>query len=150
MSVFDISTISNKGAFLGVSFLVLLVPVLLIAACVYFYFGVTSASVKLNVDELVIDAVFYGRAVKRSSIDYDGVFCIADRERFEWPILKVNGIALSGLKWGWFQGGGRRLLIFSAAPENAVFIPTKENFDIIISLDECHSFIDQLNSKEGK
>lgn len=143
MNEFYISTLSNKSLFLSVGGVVLLVPALLIIGFIYFWIGLSSSKISFVDETVKIDTVFYGNEISINDINIEGIKLYTDTD-YQLS-YRTNGVSLLGVNWGWFKmNNNRKALVFITDISNAVFIPTKRNYDIIVSIEATEKFINNL------
>jgi hypothetical protein len=60
---------------------------------------------------------------------------------------RTNGTALSGHQAGWFRtGGGRKALVFLRDPRQAIVIPHREGYLLMLSPADPEAFLRSLRS----
>jgi len=61
------------------------------------------------------------------------------------PVLRTNGAGLPGYKSGWFQlGNGEKALIFVTDKHRVVYLPTREDYAVLLSVAEPEKFLETL------
>ena len=98
-------------------------------------------------DALTIRGDWYGRRIKRASLRVEEAR-VADfgKEPRLRPGLRVWGSGLPGYCSGWFTLNGRRGLVYLTWQSNAIYIPTSENFDLLLSPDDPEEMLRALRA----
>ena len=117
----------------------------------FFFFGYilhSSRHATFEVSEtgLRIRGDLYGRAVPASSIIASGITKIDLRnDREHQPKWRSNGIAVPGYLSGWFRlRNGEKALLFVTDRQQVVYIPTRNRYSLLVSVQEPDRFVSAL------
>ena len=103
----------------------------------------TRLTFELAPAALTVRGSVYGRAVPAGSIVTSATtrLSAADLPAFQ-PRTRNNGVGLAHYKAGWFTlNSGRKALLFVTDWSRAVFVPTTEDYDLIVSPDDPDGFV---------
>ena len=102
--------------------------------------------VRLADDGLQVEGGRYAVTVPYSEIDVDG---IALRSEGPLPRLgtRTNGIGLPGGSLGWFRSGDRRVFAAYSGAPGSLFIPTRGDFDLMLSPDDAEPLVDGIRQR---
>jgi len=103
----------------------------------------SRVKVELNKGGLVISRGVYGREVPSELIIKEGIKTVnLNIEREYQPIIKTSGVELPFYKEGWFRlRNGERALVYLTDLTKTVYIPTKNGYSIILSINEREKFL---------
>ena len=121
---------------------------------VFISYSASHATFTVTEDALRIRASFYGRTIPRSDIVTDGVKVIdLNVESGYRPKSRTNGIGLPGYAEGWFKLADKeKALLFVTDRSRVVYIPTTDNYSVLLSVREAEEFAgllrqgDQMNA----
>lgn len=108
-----------------------------------------NTSVKLENNHLILDTALYGRALPISEIRVQEIKIIEINKvsSFE-PKWRTNGFGLPGLQLGWFRlQNGEKALLALTNRKRVVYIPTKNEYSLIISVQSPEHLIASLKSQ---
>jgi len=93
---------------------------------------------------------FYGRFIPREQIDAAGVRLVnlnlEPGYKTKW---RTNGVGLPGYNAGWFRLQNKeKALLFVTDKTSVVYIPTTENYSVMLSVKDADEFIDLLRRWE--
>ncbi len=113
-----------------------------------FYFAHSARHVRFEVSSegLRVRGDLYGRFVPAASLvagqakQLDLTFDSAHR-----PAIRTNAIGLPSYQAGWFRlGDGEKALVFLTDRKQAVYVPTREGYSLLLSPAEPQAFIASL------
>jgi hypothetical protein len=86
----------------------------------------------------------YSRTIPREKIDVSGIRIInLDIEKEYQPKWRMNGAGLPGFLAGWFKLQNKeKALLFVTDRSRVVYIPTSENYSILLSVQDAGEFTD--------
>jgi hypothetical protein len=126
---------------------------LLFVIGLFSYSGYSSrhSQVELSEEELCIKGDLYGRKIPIASLIYNRAEPInLSHSSLYQPKLRTNGTALPGYLCGWFKlQNDEKALMFVTDSERVVYLPTKDNYSLLISLanpEEFLQFLRQVSS----
>ena len=125
--------------------------VLLLAMVALFgYLAYSSRNVRYEVSSegLRIQGDIFGRFVPRSSLIVSEAreldMRVEDGYRLRW---RTNGTGLPGYSAGWFKlRNGQKSLVFMTDRGRAVYIPTRDGYSIILTVDRPEAFLQALRA----
>ncbi len=120
--------------------------VAVIGVFVFISYSARHATFTVTDDALRIRASFYGRTIPRSDIVADGVKVIdLNVDSGYQPRIRTNGIGLPGYAEGWFKLADKeKALLFLTDRSRVVYIPTTDNYSVLLSVREAEEFADLL------
>jgi hypothetical protein len=125
-------------------FIWVLSVILLAVIALFIYIGYSSRNIQftINDDGLRIGPGLYGRFIPREAIRTEGVRVINLTIDSEYsPKWRTNGIGLPGYSAGWFKlKNGEKALVFLTERTSAVYVPTTENYSMLLSVREAEEF----------
>ena len=122
--------------------------VAIVAVFVFIAYSAGHATFTVTEDALRIRASFYGRTIPRSEIVADGVKVIdLNIESGYRPKSRTNGIGLPGYAEGWFKLADKeKALLFVTDRSRVVYIPTTDNYSVLLSVREAEEFAASVRS----
>ncbi|MDJ0736388.1 MAG: PH domain-containing protein [Nostocaceae cyanobacterium] len=122
--------------------------------CLAIYIGYSSRHVQfqLSETELRIKGDLYGRTIPIASLVVDQAVQVElNRESPYKPRWRTNGIGLPGYSSGWFKlKNGEKGLLFVTDSPNVVYIPTTDNYSLLMSVEEPEKFLESLKMRNGE
>jgi len=107
--------------------------------------GMTNTSVEMGIDEFKIKGTIYGRTIKKSDVIGGNIKIIDLKENKEYkPRFKTNGSALPGYAEGWFRLYNKEKALVFTRDSKVVYVPTKNKFSLLLSLEEPEAFVKEL------
>jgi hypothetical protein len=101
---------------------------------------------EVTADSLSIRGGLYGRTIPRSDLVLDQSQVLdlnADADRC--PAWRTNGIGLPGYGAGWFKlRDGTRALAFVTERRQVVYVPTRANYALLLSVAQPEAFLAAL------
>ncbi len=137
---FDITPASSTP------FVVLLaIGILLILLLGFFAFiGHSARNVRFEVNDqgLRIKGGIYGRFIPKEEITTENIQILDLNTYPEYkPRIRTNGIGLPGYDEGWFKlKNNEKALLFLTDCSNVVYIPTKQDYSVLLSVKEAEEF----------
>jgi hypothetical protein len=143
MQVFDVPSGSGMG---WLSF-VLLIPITL-SIVLAGMFWARPLRVEVNADAIQIRGSIYGRAVARGDLRIDQARIVdlsVDRDLV--PRLRTNGVGLPNYRVGWFRlRNGQSALCFLTRSDSVLYVPTKQNYALLVSTSEPTELLGALQN----
>jgi hypothetical protein len=104
------------------------------------------ASFTMNDQGLRIGPGLYGRLIPRDDIAREGVRIINLNLETEYqPKWRTNGAGLPGYNAGWFKLKNKeKALVFLTDRSRVVYIPTNQDYVILLSVREAEEFADAM------
>jgi hypothetical protein len=125
---------------------VTLLLVALVALFSYLTYSARHVSFEVSPEGLRIRGDLYGRFVPAASLiaaqarEVNLTFDSAHR-----PPVRTNGTGLPGYQAGWFRlGDGEKALVFLTDQRQAVYVPTRGGYSLLLSPSEPQAFIASL------
>ena len=170
MDVFEIELLSSNGLLMLAA--LALVPALLVyaisraakqakagliafvtagiglAACAAVAWPLLSTTARLADDGLRIDGGWYDVTVPYADIDGAGVR--TGPEGLPRPRVRTNGIGLPGGALGWFRADARRVFAAYNGGDSSVYVPTRGDFDVLVSPGDAARFVEALAQRTGE
>ena len=130
-----------KAGWIGLAVVVISLPVLAMVA-----WPMLTTTARLGDDGLVVDGGRYAVTVPYADIDVGGI--VVDGAG-ELPRLgtRTHGIGLPGGSLGWFRAGERRVFAAYSGAAGSVYVPTRGNFDVLLSPDDAARLVDGLRAR---
>ncbi|HTQ03677.1 MAG TPA: PH domain-containing protein [Polyangiaceae bacterium] len=102
-------------------------------------FEVSDAGLRLRGD-------FYGRVIPRAKLVGHGIRIVdLERESGLRPVRRLLGTGLPGYRAGWFRlANGEKALLYVTDESNVVYVPTTENYCVLVSATDPQRFAEQL------
>ena len=127
------------GAFASVTTRVIGVGLLVMAALFALYaYLFTRASLRIEVDEVVLDVPLYGRTIRREEVLSAGVRelnLLDDSDHA--PVIRTNGIGLPGFLVGWVKlRDGTKALTALTDKTAVVYLPLSNGTAALVSVDD--------------
>lgn len=106
-----------------------------------------TATFEISDEALTIRGDWYGRRIPRADLRVtEARKADFAREPQLRPGLRVFGSGFPGYSSGWFTLAGRRGLVYLTRREKAVYIPTHQKFDLLLSPDSPDEMLQALRS----
>lgn len=114
----------------------------------FIYFKGTAGAIRVTDQFLELQAPFYGRIIPLAEIQIDQARIVnLTRQTLFAPRLRTNGIGLPGFQLGWFKlRSGQRALAFLTDRTRVVYLPTTQDYVLLVSLQEAGQFISRLRA----
>jgi hypothetical protein len=138
-----------SGAYIFIWIISVVMGVILlgvIAMLAMFGYQARHASFTVNGDGLNISPGLYSRFIPKEDIDTAGVRVInLNAETAYKPRWRVNGAGLTGYSAGWFKLQNKeKALLFVTDRTRVVYIPTTDNYSVMLSVKDADEFADLL------
>ena len=119
-----------------------IVLILLIGLFVFIGYSARNAKFEVNDQGLQIKAAIYGRFIPKEEIVGENVKIINLNTDAEYkPRLRTNGVGLPGYSQGWFKlSNDEKALLFVTDRSQVVYIPTSQNYSILLSVSNADEF----------
>ncbi len=97
---------------------------------------------------LKIDGTRYGGPVQLKDLLIEQSLCVdLNREKELQPYIRTMGVGSGGYKSGWFKlRNGQRALVFLTDLRNVVYIPTRFDYVLLLSVGEPAAFLGALRN----
>jgi hypothetical protein len=117
-----------------------------IAMLVMFGYQAKHAQFTVNDQGLRINPGMYSRFIPKEDINTAGVKVInLNTESAYKPKWRTNGAGLPGYAAGWFKLANKeKALVFVTDRSSVVYIPTTENYSVLLSVREADEFADLI------
>ncbi len=127
-------------------FAVFLLVLGVIIAGVYSVLAANHATVSLDGQQLHVRGGFYSRKLPLKEVQKEHAAVVNLQEQRQYaPVSRRNGIGLPGLQAGWFRlRNNEKALIFVTDPSQVVYLPTRNGYSLLFSLQHPQAFIDKL------
>lgn len=129
--------------------LLILAPVLLIL--LYLLFAPRLVRFEVSPEGLRIRGEIYGRLIPAAELDLENARAVdltADPDRRLGR--RTNGIGLPGYASGWFRlKNGEKSLVFVTDKTRVAYIPTRQGYSVLLSVERPHEFLSILRLAAG-
>ena len=119
-----------------------------VAACAAVAWPLLSTTARLADDGLRIDGGWYDVTVPYADIDGAGVR--TGPEGLPRLRVRTNGIGLPGGALGWFRTDARRVFAAYNGADESVYVPTRGDFDVLVSPGDAARFVEALAQRTGE
>jgi len=104
------------------------IAVLVVMAAVMAWICLGSRTIAVDRDRVTVEGRMYSTVIPRASIDAGGVRVVdLDKTPDLRPTYRSNGLALPGLREGWFRlANGKRAFVMLTDTSHVVVIPTSD------------------------
>jgi hypothetical protein len=143
------SASSGTFAFLwGFGVFIAVILLGLIGLFALFGYQATHLSFTVNDKGLDISPGLYSRFIPREKIDVAGIKVLnLELDKDYIPKWRTNGGGLPGFSFGWFKlQNGEKALAFVTDRSSVIYIPTTEDYAILLSVREADLMMEQLHS----
>jgi hypothetical protein len=115
-----------------------------------FSYQAKNAAFTVNEKGLKIGPGLYGRLIPWDKIDVGGVRVInLNLEKQFQAKWRLNGAGLPGYAAGWFKLYNKeKALVFVTDPASAVYIPTKDNYAVLLSPQNSDDMVETIRRWE--
>lgn len=115
-----------------------------------FGYQARHATFTVNNQGLRISPGIYSRFIPKEQIDTIGVRVVNLNAESEYkPKWRMNGAGLPGYDAGWFKLQNKeKALLFVTDRSSVVYIPTTENYSVMLSVKDAEEFVDLLRQWE--
>ena len=139
-----------RGSATALMILIILIPILISAFLGFNLFMLKNVRFDIDQNELKIKGGLYRRNLKIEELDRDSLSIVdLTVSKDLKPVIKKNGIGLSGIKEGWFKlKNGEKSLLFLTDTKKVVYLQTTKGYSLLLSVKNPEEFIDRLKSME--
>ena len=125
-----------------------LMPLAVTALLGYLAYSTRHVTFELSEDGLHIRGDLFGRLIPRASLRVkDAELVNLKQEKTHRPYLRTMGVGLPGYSSGWFRLRDRgKGLLFLTDPSRAVYLPTNDDYSLLISPDDPERFLAALGA----
>lgn len=104
---------------------------------------------EVNTEGILISGGIYGRSIPKESIIPEGIrFVNLNYDEMYKPGMKSSGLHYPFYKEGWYRlKNGERALVFVTDESKTIYIPTKEGYSVLFSLNEPEELLQLLRSE---
>ncbi len=127
----------------------LLLPLFIVAGVLApMIYSVKNARAEITPEGLRISGTIYRKYIPKEEIKEDEIKILnLNIEKEYRPKARTNGISLPGCKQGWFKlENGEKALLFVTDYSKVIYIPTKKNFSLLLSVENPEEFIALLKT----
>lgn len=103
-----------------------------------------ASGIKLLDDHMKIGGGVYSVSVPYADIHSDRIAFAGDGQALPKLLVRTNGIGLPGIAMGWFHTDKRKVFAVFTGLGNAVYIPTRLDYDILVSPDRARDLVEVL------
>jgi hypothetical protein len=133
-------------------FVVAVAIVLILVIGLLAFIGYSSRHISFGVSDegLRISRSLYGRFIPREEVAVEGVrvFDLNTESDYQ-PKRRTNGAGLPGYSEGWFKlKNDEKALLFVTDRSSVVYIPTKKDYSVLLSVRETGEFAELLKQWE--
>jgi hypothetical protein len=142
MQVFEVPSTGNHSWLTAL----MLVPVVT-GLAVALLFWPRALSVEVTHEAVIVRGSIYGRSVPRSQLRLSEarIVDLASEPALR-PRIRTNGTGLPNYKVGWFRLSDReRALCFLTTTDSVLYLPTTENYALLISTADPAGLLNSLN-----
>ncbi|NES71007.1 MAG: hypothetical protein F6K24_40255 [Okeania sp. SIO2D1] len=147
--IFPIVPASDKTLWLtgGIAFILVLLLVFVIGIFGYAIYSSRHVKLELSPEKLHIRGDLYGRIIPTESLVIEEAKRVTLSKGQPYaPRWRQNGIGLPGYLSGWFKlRNGEKALLFVTDSQKVVYIPTKEDYAVLFSVEEPEIFLQSLH-----
>ena len=144
MEIFAISPASSKPIWI-IGVVCVVVAVVLIALAFTAYSS-RHSRVELDSERIRLVSVFWGRTIPFGALDIAGARVVDLDSAPEYaPKRRTFGTGLPGYASGWFRlRGGEKALVYLTRRRDVVYLPTSEDYALLLSVEQPERFIEAL------
>jgi len=140
---------SGSGAYIFIwisSVVIVLILVGVIGLFAFFGYQSRHANFAVSDEGLRIGPGIYGRFIPKEEIRTAEVRAVnMNIENSYKPKWRTNGAGLPGFSVGWFKlQNNEKALLFVTDRTNVVYIPTTDNYSVLLSVKDTAEFVDAL------
>lgn len=97
-----------------------------------------------------IRAPLYGRTIPMAALETQKARVLdLSKDQVYRPAWRNNGLGLPGCGMGWFTlKNNEKALVFLTSPSQVVYLPTKEGFSLLLSIEKAGDFVRELQERE--
>lgn len=134
-----------RATFIGLIGMLLVLPALF---C-WMYVVIVNARVELGPAGIEFQAPWYGRTIPLAALRADEAEVVSLRGRSPHAFrTRTNGIGLPGLQVGWFRlVSGERALAFLTSRDRVAYVPTRDGYVLLLSLERPEELIAALRAR---
>ncbi len=113
--------------------------------------GTQRSRIELHEDRLRVRGDLYGRAIAYDRLIIENARLVnLHGEPALMPVSRRVGSGLPGYRAGWFRlRNGRKALIYVTDMTRVLFIPTREDYDILFSAQQPDRLLEELIDRAG-
>jgi hypothetical protein len=107
-----------------------------------------TATFEVSAEGLRLRGDLYGRKLAASKLRGGAARIVdVDRDPGLRPRSRTAGTALPGYRAGWFRlANGEKALLYLTDPHRAVYVPTREGYSLLLSVDRPEEFVGRLRA----
>lgn len=103
-----------------------------------------AARLRIDGDRLIVGGGLYQETLRLSAIDVGAARRVPASEVGRVLGVRTNGVGLPGLSLGWFRVGTAKKVFAAAGNGDALYLPTTESFDLVVSPTDSAAFLSAL------
>jgi len=136
--------VPNSGSSALLTFMLVVPAVLLVILAMAFW--PRPVQIEVTSRELKISGSVYARTLARADLVLDDARGVdLRREPALMPVQRSNGIGLPNYQVGWFRlRDGQRALCFLTRRDSVIYLPTSQNFVLLLSVSEPDQLLEAL------
>ncbi|WP_160170681.1 PH domain-containing protein [Luteimonas huabeiensis] len=119
-----------------------------VAAPLLTYWQARTARLQFEVGSLVIGGGAYRAEVPYDAILLEGIVVGAAPQTS--LTLRTNGIGWPGFGLGWFRNAAGERVFALVRSGDAVYVPTRLDFDVVLTTEDADAFVDELRTRVGQ
>ncbi len=141
--VYTLLHISEARVSMSIATVVL---VILAAMFGYFLYGAYNSTVTIDGDKLRVNVPIYSRTIPLAAVDAGQAVVVDMNQSSEYKLsLRTNGLGVPGYLLGWFRrSGGGRIYAVLTDKSSVVYLPTTENYAMLLSIKEPDALLEAL------
>jgi hypothetical protein len=145
--VFYIVPASSRALGFLVGLGILLLAVVALFGC--FAYASRAARFEISDQGLRIRSAVYGRTIPAQALVPEEARIVDLRHELQ-PTFRTNGIGLPGYAAGWFRVRGEgRALLFVTDRSRVVYLPTRDGYPVLLSVQEPENFLQAVQRATG-
>ena len=146
-NIFQITPSGSASLWVLVPTLLMLIGLALLIFSIFY--SAKNSTVHITEEQLVIKGGLYGRKIPYSEINIEDAQIINLYRKREFQFRsRRNGVGLPGYQSGWFRlVNGEKALAFVTDQKEVLYIPTKNGYSLMLSLENTGRFLKSLEAK---
>jgi hypothetical protein len=146
MQTFQIAAASTRALWFLLP--VILIPLFIVSMVLFGLFTGMRARFEVSPAGLRIAGDLYGRTIPLAELRGGSARRLDIRESGEFqPTRRTWGTGLPGYRAGWFRlRNGEKALLYVTDPGKTVYVPTTQNFAVMLSPDDPDGFLSAIRS----
>jgi len=128
---------------------ILAIPIVIISVVLIgLISGMKGTRFEISSEGLRLKGDYYGRTIPLSDVRGGAAMRVDINTGSErQPVRKTFGTGLPGYRAGWYRlANGEKALVYITDPAKAVYVPTRQNFSVIVSPNDPDGFLSAIRS----